>query len=1338
MASGQFPPGSKMNLSMLIDMMLQKTYHELTLLSDLLPRKSDIERKIEIIRFATNTRQQFIRLLALVKWAASAEKVDKCQAMLTKLDQQNLFFKDTADSLARMARETLPNARLPNISLPAAIDVLTTGSFNRLPKCIKERIVPPDPISLSDKKKTIKRLNEVIQNRLAMSKLPSQFTNISICEGKAKLAVPNEFQVTLTMMGDLQSIPWRLLKIEFLVNDFETGGTLHSPVHPIEANVRIRAIAKRLTGEKWGELVRVEEYITGQSLTISYWRSGSQQQAPLIIIKTGGESNASNNLLLYHQPELDEYQPNVVVSMESAMTLATRERSKDRLKALLRSLKQEQFFRDNALFNEEKPSISIKPFEDCSQSELFFITIDSRSGNFNVSFDESVRSVVKKVDLLRLLRDDVNEFVLAFHNLRCYLYLARHARNVSLLPVQPCYYMAFMNNELLNKISNSRLYIRFNKHPNYILLVDVKVDVNDPACSLKERLFLLTVAAFERSASQRTKKLSVSDSKETTHQTNSDKSKQMITTKSIFYAAESLIQLNPDAFVSSGNRFDETSSDIACKRKIVANDESCKRQRPSDDSSSQCKDCHVNQQRLISMVSSCNTRIPFIKLCKEFTRAEIPIQGIQYEANSTPVIRLLSLPDPDDSDSLLLHSLHKQLLVCTIRLSSSLLHWNVEYRFLGSPFDNNRNSDGKPHSIEAVFEYPRNEAGVHADQSHKCLTDQILKDWKGISLIYNHALQLRDYIDDDRGCLYEQIGVDNFEYKSISILYGNQRNYKIILKWNSVESQFEFEFGIHGKSSEVNPHILVANELQKEFRKHNNLPYLLNILVKTTLPISALSKISTWPMLGTTQRPLLAVQNISIITRTSTHFRLFYRNAYVIDITILDDKVIVKDGSFSKADPTKQFGGIGTPDHFLAFMQLFDEKSSTRQRNKSEFETPTSQTTMETDKTHRDSFSHVHGHHESPSQSIAASIRSPAFTSPSHPSTGPNSVASYSGQLASLSPANVHANSSPGFIQPSPAPPQSAPMPSPVSWPHSPQVSHGSPHNVKQGRVAASPAYSDRTGVAPVGYPSPAIMSHSTFARLVTPVEQEFPCRSTQYFASPLERYFGAVYLAKHLLRVINKDETLHFEKYDGVLVFAGSPEAGLQYTVCMDGFNFESLHMNVSPKQGFENIWTADELRILKRYFEIVVTPCKVNILTAFARLLGAHPRILKDAIKIMRIEMQPEAHQKWLIEWSFMTPPGILAAIAAPGTPAVVLKAKNLFFFQLSDINDHSRRFVFSVLYDSNTNTIQPTEFPRSSQSPLEPPSWAKVQVISDAASTGEEFCISLMDWHVIASLN
>ena len=104
------------------------------------------------MQFASRTRQQFVRLLALVKWAASAERVDKYQvqykcihmcmsllllllffyfqdlnlnilkifffsslslfqAMSTILDKQSMLFIDTADMLARMSRESLVKAR---------------------------------------------------------------------------------------------------------------------------------------------------------------------------------------------------------------------------------------------------------------------------------------------------------------------------------------------------------------------------------------------------------------------------------------------------------------------------------------------------------------------------------------------------------------------------------------------------------------------------------------------------------------------------------------------------------------------------------------------------------------------------------------------------------------------------------------------------------------------------------------------------------------------------------------------------------------------------------------------------------------------------------------------------------------------------------------------------------------------------------------------------------------------------------------------------------------------------------------------------------------------------
>jgi mediator of RNA polymerase II transcription subunit 14 len=64
-------------------------------------------------------------------------QVDKCNTIMVFLEKQSTTFLETADQLARMARETLVRATLPNFHLPAAAEILTTGGYTRLPRCIK-------------------------------------------------------------------------------------------------------------------------------------------------------------------------------------------------------------------------------------------------------------------------------------------------------------------------------------------------------------------------------------------------------------------------------------------------------------------------------------------------------------------------------------------------------------------------------------------------------------------------------------------------------------------------------------------------------------------------------------------------------------------------------------------------------------------------------------------------------------------------------------------------------------------------------------------------------------------------------------------------------------------------------------------------------------------------------------------------------------------------------------------------------------------------------------------------------------------------------------------------
>ena len=221
----QGPGPGQVSLSVLVELIVQRTYHELTILAELLPRKTDMERKIEIFNFASRTRMLFIRLLALVRWASSASKVDKCNSIMMFLDKQANVFLETADQLAKIARETLVRATLPNFHLPAAAEILTTGDYSRLPRCIKERIIKEAPLTPVERRQTLLRLNQVIEHRLVHSNIPLQMRNLSVADGTVTFTVQHEFSAKLTLMGDSPTQPWTLLAVDMLVEDKETGQT---------------------------------------------------------------------------------------------------------------------------------------------------------------------------------------------------------------------------------------------------------------------------------------------------------------------------------------------------------------------------------------------------------------------------------------------------------------------------------------------------------------------------------------------------------------------------------------------------------------------------------------------------------------------------------------------------------------------------------------------------------------------------------------------------------------------------------------------------------------------------------------------------------------------------------------------------------------------------------------------------------------------------------------------------------------------------------------------------------------------------------------------------------
>ena len=115
---------SSISLGHLLNSLIQSTYHDLSLLSELLPTKQDTERKIKLAHFAQKTNFQFCRLLAIAYWASSREISENLEAFTTGLDGKSDIYIDTANFLCFQQTQELRHCGIPRYCIVSAIDIL--------------------------------------------------------------------------------------------------------------------------------------------------------------------------------------------------------------------------------------------------------------------------------------------------------------------------------------------------------------------------------------------------------------------------------------------------------------------------------------------------------------------------------------------------------------------------------------------------------------------------------------------------------------------------------------------------------------------------------------------------------------------------------------------------------------------------------------------------------------------------------------------------------------------------------------------------------------------------------------------------------------------------------------------------------------------------------------------------------------------------------------------------------------------------------------------------------------------------------------------------------------
>ncbi|KAL1544325.1 Mediator of RNA polymerase II transcription subunit 14, variant 2 [Salvia divinorum] len=178
---------------------------------------SDCEKKIMILKYIVKTQQRMLRLDVLAKWCQQVPLIQYCQQLASTLSSHETCFTQAADSMFFM-HEGLQQARAPIYDVPSAIEVLLTGNYQRLPKCVED-VGMLGTLNEAQQGPALKKLDTLVRSKLLEVSLPKEFTVIKVSDGVVLLRVDGEFKILVTLGYRGHLSLWRILHLELLVGE---------------------------------------------------------------------------------------------------------------------------------------------------------------------------------------------------------------------------------------------------------------------------------------------------------------------------------------------------------------------------------------------------------------------------------------------------------------------------------------------------------------------------------------------------------------------------------------------------------------------------------------------------------------------------------------------------------------------------------------------------------------------------------------------------------------------------------------------------------------------------------------------------------------------------------------------------------------------------------------------------------------------------------------------------------------------------------------------------------------------------------------------------------------
>lgn len=255
--------------------------------------KANLDKKDKLLRFASEQKADFIKLLVLLQWSKDAEDVNLVLQLNLWLHSQRMLYHQAAFETAAIKRR-LASLQSPKPDLKTAAEVLSLGKVSAYPVL---EYIPQKPLSDRTMLKTLQDLNVLLCSRLILHEsIPTQLRCYQIHDGRVTFLVRHEFELDLSVMEEDPSSRFYCLDFRFafspsaeipdraLCDDIcrksteilRDGGLLllYEFLHDLTLSYKLKVLHKqaiKLLQGQWNSHLSVD--LIRRTLTVQYWTS---------------------------------------------------------------------------------------------------------------------------------------------------------------------------------------------------------------------------------------------------------------------------------------------------------------------------------------------------------------------------------------------------------------------------------------------------------------------------------------------------------------------------------------------------------------------------------------------------------------------------------------------------------------------------------------------------------------------------------------------------------------------------------------------------------------------------------------------------------------------------------------------------------------------------------------------------------------------------------------------------------------------------------------------------------------------------------------------------------